>query len=98
MAQRKPFDLSRISPLTDFLRNHKAHIESLKSVGEPLVLTINGKAELVVLSTAAFQALQQRAYEAEVRAALLEGMLDVERGNVLELDEAVKKIKSDLDL
>ncbi|MEX2244594.1 MAG: hypothetical protein WD716_12190 [Fimbriimonadaceae bacterium] len=98
MAQRKPIDLSRISPLTDFLRNHKAHIESLKESGEPEILTVNGRAEAVILSATAFQEMLKKLYESEVRADLLEGMLAAERGDVLDLDDAVREINSDLDL
>ena len=42
-------DLSRdIHPLTDFKRNTAEFLTQLKQTGHPLVLTINGKAELVV--------------------------------------------------
>ena len=33
-------------PLTDFLRNHKAHVTRLKETHAPEVLTVNGTAEL----------------------------------------------------
>ena len=51
-------DLSRdIHPLTDFKRNTSDFIAQLKQTGEPLVLTINGKAELVVQDAASYQKL-----------------------------------------
>jgi PHD/YefM family antitoxin component YafN of YafNO toxin-antitoxin module len=98
MAQRKPIDLTRISPLTDFLRNHKAHIDSLRETGEPEVLTINGRAEVVLLSADAFQDMVRRANEVQLRAELLEGMLDAERGNLVDLEDARRQIESNLDL
>ena len=40
-------DLSRdIHPLTDFKRNTAEFLSQLKTTGQPVVLTINGKAEL----------------------------------------------------
>ena len=40
--------------LTDFQRNTKAHLRRLKATGRPEVLTVNGKAELIVQDAAAF--------------------------------------------
>jgi hypothetical protein len=44
-----------IRSLTDFQRNTKSHLRRLKSTGRPEVLTINGKAELIVQDAAAFE-------------------------------------------
>ena len=40
-------DAREIHPLTDFLRNHKAHVARPKETHAPEVLTVNGKAEVV---------------------------------------------------
>lgn len=47
--------LEDIRSLTDFQRNTKAHLKRLKATGRPEVLTINGKAELIVQDAAAFE-------------------------------------------
>ena len=47
--------LQDIRSLTDFQRNTKAHMRRLKSSGRPAVLTVNGRAELVVQDAAAFE-------------------------------------------
>jgi len=44
-----------IRSLTDFQRNTKSHLKRLKSTGRPEVLTVNGKAELIVQDAAAFE-------------------------------------------
>ena len=41
-------DTREIHSLTGFLRNHKAHVTRLKETHAPEVLTVNGKAEVVV--------------------------------------------------
>jgi PHD/YefM family antitoxin component YafN of YafNO toxin-antitoxin module len=46
-----------ITSLTDFAKNTKAHIERLKRTGRPELLTVNGKAEVVVQSATAYQLL-----------------------------------------
>lgn len=47
--------LEDIRSLTDFQRNTKAHLKRLKATGRPEVLTVNGKAELVVQNAAAYE-------------------------------------------
>jgi hypothetical protein len=47
--------LQDIRSLTDFQRNTKAHLKRLKSTGRPTVLTVNGRAELIVQNAAAFE-------------------------------------------
>ena len=44
-----------IRSLTDFQRHTKAHLKRLKASGRPAVLTVNGKAELIVQDAAAFE-------------------------------------------
>ena len=50
----KPED---IGSLTDFARNTRAHLNRLRRTGRPELLTVNGKAEVVVQSAAAYQRL-----------------------------------------
>lgn len=47
--------LQDIRSLTDFQRNTKVHLKRLKSTGQPAVLTVNGRAELIVQDAAAFE-------------------------------------------
>jgi PHD/YefM family antitoxin component YafN of YafNO toxin-antitoxin module len=48
-------DLRDIHSLSDFQRKARAHIRRLKQTGRPAVLTVNGRAELVVQAAAAWQ-------------------------------------------
>src|SRR5438477_5240715 len=41
-------DTRQIHSLTDFLRNHKAHLARLKETKTPEILTVNSRAELVI--------------------------------------------------
>jgi hypothetical protein len=49
-----------IGSLTNFHRNSKAHLTRLRLTGRPEVLTVNGKAEVVVQDAAAYQRLLSR--------------------------------------
>ena len=46
-----------IGSLTEFARNTKAHLKRLKRTGRPELLTVNGKAEVVVQTATAYQRL-----------------------------------------
>jgi len=46
-----------IGSLTDFNRNTKAHLKRLRRTGRPELLTVNGKAEVVVQTASAYQRL-----------------------------------------
>jgi PHD/YefM family antitoxin component YafN of YafNO toxin-antitoxin module len=59
-------DLNRdIQSLSNFKRNTPEFLRQLKETGEPVVLTINSKAELVVQDSASYQKLIERAERAE---------------------------------
>ena len=49
--------LEDIGSLTEFARNTKAHLKRLKRTGRPELLTVNGKAEVVVQNATAYQHL-----------------------------------------
>ena len=63
-------DLNNIHSLTDFKRNANAYVEQLQATHSPLVLTVNGKAAVVVQEAGAFQSLIDRikSMEAELRS------------------------------
>jgi PHD/YefM family antitoxin component YafN of YafNO toxin-antitoxin module len=46
-----------IGSLTDFARNTKAHLRRLKRTGRAELLTVNGKAEVVIQNASAYQQL-----------------------------------------
>jgi len=75
-------DARHIHPLTDFLRNHKAHLTRLKETRTPEVLTVNGKAAVVVQDADSYQALLDRLHEMETLAAIREGIASAERGEL----------------
>ena len=54
-----------IGSLTVFARNTKAHLKRLRRTGRPELLTVNGKAEVVVQSASAYQRLIESLEELE---------------------------------
>jgi PHD/YefM family antitoxin component YafN of YafNO toxin-antitoxin module len=50
-------DTNQIHPVSDFIRNHKTYIARLKETHSPEVLTVNGRAEVVMLDAETYQNL-----------------------------------------
>ncbi|WP_165069858.1 type II toxin-antitoxin system Phd/YefM family antitoxin [Paludisphaera rhizosphaerae] len=82
------FDVSRdIQSLTDFKKSTPEFIQQLKETGEPIVLTINGKAEVVVQDAASYQKLRELVEAARIFEGIREGIEDMKAGRTVSLDE-----------
>jgi len=84
--------VSGIDSLTNFKRDTSAALEKLKQSGEPLVLTVNGKAELVVQDAASYQELLALAERAEMLDFLRKSQADIDAGRTVPARKAVEKI------
>lgn len=60
-----------IQSLTDFKRNTAEFVQQLKQTGRPLILTVNGKAEIVVQDAESYQATLEAVEDAKTLKALL---------------------------
>ena len=69
-----------IQPLTYFRRQSADVVKRLKATRRPMILTIHGKAELVVQDAASYQRLLDIAAQADAREGVRQGMEDVSRG------------------
>ena len=49
------FTMDAIYPVSDFSRKPAEHIKRLKATGKPEILTVNGKAELVIQDAKAYE-------------------------------------------
>ncbi|MGJ8694676.1 MAG: type II toxin-antitoxin system prevent-host-death family antitoxin [Verrucomicrobiaceae bacterium] len=63
-----------IKPLSDFVRNTKAHIAALKETGGPELLTVNGEAAVVVQDAASYEEMAALAEQARQDSRLQEAM------------------------
>jgi len=63
-----------IKPLSDFLRNSKSHIATLKESQEGAILTVNGEAAVVVQDAEAYQEMAALADQARQDARLQKAM------------------------
>ena len=72
-----------IDSLSNFTRNTPEFLRQLKETGHPVVLTINGKAELVVQDTASYQRLVELAERTRRMDALKDSLADMRAGRVV---------------
>lgn len=76
--------------MSDFARNPKAHVARLKETKTPEVLTVNGRAEVVMLDTETYESLMERLHHMEevsaVRAIIRQTQSVGPREEVLEAD------------
>jgi prevent-host-death family protein len=90
----KSMNLNRdIHSLTDFKHRTPEFVELLKETGEPIVLTINGKAAIVVQDAASYQRLMDLAEEVRVMAGIRQGLEDMKAGRTMPLADFKKKVR-----
>ena len=92
-------DISKdIHSLSEFKRNTSQFLEQMRGSGHPVVLTINGKAELVVQDAASYQKLLERVEALEAIEGIQRGRADVEAGRVTPLRQFEKEFRKERGL
>jgi PHD/YefM family antitoxin component YafN of YafNO toxin-antitoxin module len=92
-------NLSRdIHSLTEFKLKTPDFVQQLKDTGEPIVLTINGKAKLVVQDAVSYQKLLDVAEQARVIEGIRQGLADVQAGRTQSVADAFAEIRRNLNL
>jgi len=86
-------DLREVRSVTEFQRNIKDYVGRLKENKTPLVLTVNGRAELVVQDAESYQIMLERLERAETIAAIRRGMEQFEKGEGIPLEEAEERLR-----
>jgi prevent-host-death family protein len=87
-------NLKDIRSLTDFQRNAKQYLQHIRESRNPIVLTVNGKAEMVVQDAEAYQDLLDRLERAEAIADIRQGLAEFERGEGLPARAALETLRA----
>ncbi len=92
-------DVSKdIHSLTDFKRNTAELVEQIKKTKHPLVLTVNGKAELVVQDAESYQALIEAVELVESIKGIRRGLEQMKRGEGRPAEEVFKELRQKLGI
>ncbi len=79
-----------IHSLTTFKRKSSSLMKKMKKTGRPLVLTINGKAEAIVLDPVAYQ---QVADQLDILSRIRCGLAQAKRGEGQTVDEVFDELE-----
>jgi PHD/YefM family antitoxin component YafN of YafNO toxin-antitoxin module len=86
-------DLRNVRSLTEFQRNAKSCLRRMKRTGRPEVLTVNGKAALVVQDAESYQKLLDAIEHAEAVEGIRRGLKAIEEGRTYPVREAFDRIR-----
>ncbi|MBD2213542.1 type II toxin-antitoxin system Phd/YefM family antitoxin [Nostoc linckia FACHB-104] len=82
-----------IHSLSSFKRNTLEFIQQMKQTGKPVVLTVNGKAEVVVQDAESYQKLLDTLERLETIAGIKQGLDDVEAGRTMSLSDFEQEMR-----
>lgn len=85
--------LKDIESLTAFKRNTNEYVKKIKESGTPLVLTVNGKAEIVVQDAESYERMLELLDRAETIEAVREGLESIKQGKTMSLDQFDKEMR-----
>jgi prevent-host-death family protein len=92
-------NLSRdIHSLTDFKRNTSDYMKQMKETKNPLVLTVNGKAELVVQDAESYQALLDSVERIETIEGIRRGLEDMKNGRMRPTEEVFAELRQKFNI
>ena len=75
-----------IQSLSVFKRDTSKFIKQLKKTKEPIVLTVNGKAEMVVLDAGSYEDYLSKKDHQDTIASIRQGIADARAGRVTEAE------------
>jgi len=82
-----------IHPLTDFQRNAKKHLSHVNRTGRPEVLTVNGKAEAVLLGKRSYQQMLAALDELETIKSIQRGLDDMASGRTVDASQVHERLR-----
>jgi PHD/YefM family antitoxin component YafN of YafNO toxin-antitoxin module len=86
-----------IQSLSNFKRETQKFLAQMKKTKAPIVLTLNGKAEIVVQSATGYQALLDRLDELETREAIRVGLQEIAEGKTVPAIPALAELQQRLE-
>jgi len=87
-------NLNEMRSVTEFQRNVKVYVGRLKKKKSPLVLTLNGRAAVVVQDAQSYQTLLDKLEAVEIALGLRESFAQFERGEGRPARIALEELKA----
>jgi len=87
-----------VHSLTDFKRNTADYMQQLKETKCPVVLTVNGKAEIVVQDAESYQILLDKIEQVETIEGIRLGLEDMKAGRMRPASEVFADMRRKLNI
>lgn len=87
-----------IHSLSDFQRDAKTHLRQMKKTGQPRILTVDGKAELVVQDAKSYQRLLDTIERLEAIKGIKRGLASLQRGEGRPIEDALEDIQKKYEI
>jgi prevent-host-death family protein len=87
-----------IHPITDFKRNTSGFMTRMKKTRRPVVLTVNGKAELLVQDAKSYRQILERLERFEAVEAIRFGIAEAKDGRVRPARQALPQLQEKLGI
>jgi len=87
-----------INSLSNFKRNSSEFIKQMKRTGTPVILTINGKAELIMQDAESYQQMLEAVERLETIEGVRRGLAEMKRGEGRPAKEALAKMRKKLNV
>jgi len=91
-------NLDNISSLSDFQQNTKIFLERLKKTGLPQVLTVNGKAEVVVQDADSYQKILDVLDRLEAIEGIKSGLESMKHGKGNPADKVLQRLANKFEI
>jgi len=91
-------DAREIYPLSDFQRNARQFIDRLQESHKPIVLTVNGKASVIMQDAESYQKLLDELAIARSAATIKQAMAEAAAGLDREAVEALEELRLKHDI
>jgi prevent-host-death family protein len=80
--------------LTDFQRNAKGFIDGLNETKEPVLLTVNGKVQAVLVDPTSYQEMEANIERERFLAAIREGLEDIKNGKSRSAEMVIAELRA----
>lgn len=87
-------DLTNSHSLTEFQRNAREFIDGLNERKEPLLLTVNGKIQAIVVDPVTYRDMEESLERERFMEALKVGLGDIDEGRTRTLEDVSADLKA----
>jgi len=87
-------DITNTHSLTDFQRNARDFIDGINESRRPLLLTVNGKVQAVLVDPTTFQEMENKLQRDRFIEAIREGERDIQDGKTRSAEEVYASMKT----